>query len=332
MIGSLEDSQINGEEASIYEVINAKCASVIRFIAQKINKYELSPGYLRTRSMRRDLFAGSWKFVTLDEVYLWTCDWLRNFPMDYDAIVGLPRSGLIVANIMSVKSGKPLSIPELIIERKIWKSSKIQTPEKFERILLVEDSITTGKEMKQAYDLIQKHLPDSKITKASLMVALDGKNYCDFYYRCMDTPNVFEWDMMHRKFGKVAFDYDGVLCKDCPEQIDADEVKYRKWLVDVEPLFIPTYEIDCIMINRLEKYRPETEGWLKAHDVRYKKLVMWDLPDKKDRNGGFAEHKARMVINEEPDYMIESEEQQARFVHDKTGIPVICIDKMMIFS
>ena len=43
------------------------------------------------------------------------------------------------------------------------------------------------------------------------------------------------------------------------------------------------YEINTIVTSRLEKYREPTEKWLKDHGVKYKQLIMLDLPSAEER-------------------------------------------------
>ena len=283
--------------------------------------------------MERAICAGKCKFVALDEALLWTCDWVKQCPMEYDVIVGVPRSGLFIANIMASKLGKPLSTPDLIIQKKVWMSSQVSSPNNFDKILLVEDSAGVGRQIHSAYDLIRKYLPDSKITKASLIVTPEGRKHFDLYYKVIPWPMLSEWNIMHYKiFNTVAFDIDGVLCEDYFATSDLDENLYKKWLLTAKPFLIPAYEIDYVITNRLEKYRPETTKWLEEHKVKYKKLIMWDIKKKEDRIGLYAEHKVKMVIDLEPDYMIESNAHIAKTIHERTYIPVVCTENMMIYS
>ncbi len=39
-----------------------------------------------------------------------------------------------------------------------------------------------------------------------------------------------------------------------------------------------------------------------------------------------------MVIDLEPDYMIESNAHIAKTIHERTYIPVVCTENMMIYS
>ena len=60
-----------------------------------------------------------------------------------------------------------------------------------------------------------------------------------------------------------------------PEEND-DGPRYREFLLNAQPLFIPRTEVGTLFTSRLEKYRPEIMAWLKKNHVKYDKLVMLD--------------------------------------------------------
>lgn len=78
-------------------------------------------------------------------------------------------------------------------------------------------------------------------------------------------------------------DIDGVLCVDPTPEENDDGPRYREFLLNAQPLFIPRTEVGTLVTSRLEKYRPETMAWLKKNHVKYDKLVMLDLPNKEAR-------------------------------------------------
>lgn len=62
-------------------------------------------------------------------------------------------------------------------------------------------------------------------------------------------------------------DIDGVLCADPTPEENDDGEKYRHFLLNTPPLFIPKVTIGTLVTSRLEKYRPETEAWLQKNHV-----------------------------------------------------------------
>ena len=76
-----------------------------------------------------------YSFVSFEDVVVWTRELTRKIPNEFDVIIGIPRSGLLVANLIALKFGRPLSTPELFVEGKFWLSRAISRNNEFVRIL-----------------------------------------------------------------------------------------------------------------------------------------------------------------------------------------------------
>ena len=295
--------------------------------------------YLKSRNLKRNLKGKTFKFVTIDQASIWTMEWIKTFPGQYDLIVGIPRSGMFIASIIALKLGKGLTTPELFREGKFWHSSFIKEKLSFDQVkhvLLVDDAVDTGRAMSNALEVIQPMSEGITVTKASMIVREEVKPMVDLYHKVIAPPRVYEWNILHRKIasywghGILAVDMDGVLCADCPQGVDHDEELYLEWLKTARPYLIPAFEIDVIVSNRLEKYRLDTERWLKKHNVKYKKLYMWDIPDKSERKDRFARHKIGHLLQLKPDMYWESSWAQSQKIWAETKIPTLCIDEMTL--
>jgi orotate phosphoribosyltransferase len=296
------------------------------------NNRVLSETYLRVRHAKQ-IFAGKqFTFVTVNKMVKWTTEWIKLFPTNYDIIVGIPRSGLLVATVVALKLGKPVTTPELFAQNQYWKSKLIDKIEQYTTVLLIDDSATSGKAMVESYQLLKSYNKNLMITKAALIVTEESKEFVDLYYKIVPHPRIFEWNLMHAKKGKVASDLDGVICENCPEGVDSDEHLYVEWLKKARPYLIPSFEIDVIISSRLEKYRSETETWLSKHGVRYKKLILWNIKSKQERNGRHAEHKIGVLLKIKPEFFWESSFWEAKQIWENTRIPTLCIDEMILFG
>jgi len=306
---------------------------------RRVNTTSYSRAYLQSRNLKRNLKGKKFKFVTIDQASIWTMEWIKTFPCQYDLIVGIPRSGMFIASIIALKLGKGLTTPELFREGRFWHSSFMNEKLSFDQVknvLLVDDAVDTGRAMSSAMEVIEPMSKGISITKASMIVREDSKPIVDLYHKVIAPPRVFEWNILHRKIasywghGILAVDMDGILCANCPRGVDNDELLYLEWLNSARPYLIPSFEIDAIVSNRLEKYRPDTEHWLKMHNVKYKKLYMWDIPDKSERKEGFARHKIEQLLQLKPDMYWESEWAQSQMIWSQTKIPTLCIDEMTL--
>lgn len=288
--------------------------------------------YLRCRSIERTLTGRRLRFVSFHRMVTWTNDWIRCLPDRYDLIVGIPRSGLLVANIIASKLGKPLTTPEDLRQGRMWMTGRsVQPYVESDKILLVEDRVTKGRELYRTLDILQQH-GDFKITTASLMVADEAKSLVDVYYTVVPDPVLFEWNLVHAKKGALATDLEGVLCHGPPKGLDSDEAAYVKWMRNAMPYLVPLYEIDAIVSSRPERYRFETESWLAKHRVSYKQLILRDIPSMHDGRGKIASYKAEALLSVKPDLYWEGHVKDAKEVYETTGIPTLCVDRMVLLS
>ena len=281
----------------------------------------------------RALFRGSWHYVTIEELSEYTTQWVKQFPENYDVVVGLPRSGLMVAAMIGGKLGKPITTPELFSTH-VWMSKRAESRE-VKRVLLVDDSFKTGTSMRQAKETLLKTIKDPKIsvTTAAVIISPGCEQYVDLFYTKISSPRIFEWNLLHDHKGVVAVDMDGVLCKDPPPLLDEDEAMYRDWISTVEPYLIPHFTIDVIVSNRLEKYRAETEAWLKKQRVSYKELRMWNLEESKmRREGSKARHKIQNILEIKPFMFWESSRKDAEEIVSATRVPVWCVEDNIVLS
>ncbi len=302
---------------------------------------QISKMYLRSRNLRRNLNGKQLSFVNVDQASLWTLEWIQSFPQRYDLIVGVPRSGMLIASLIALKLGRPLTTPDLFQQGRYWKSQEDKNPAELgnnSRILLVDDSIDSGRSMQEAVDAIRAIDSDIEVTRACLIATEASKSAVDLYHKVITPPRTFEWNLLHRKVashlprGRLAVDLDGVLCANLPPGVDGDENLYLQALSRANPYMIPSFDVDAIITCRLEKYRPQTEEWLQKHRVRYGELLMWDLPSKAERRDRFEQHKVKQLLRVKPDMFWESNWDQAQSIWSETRIPTLCVDRMELLS
>lgn len=146
----------------------------------------ISRCYIRLRNIQRGL-GNKGTFVSFEESLLWTLDWIKCFPDNYDVIVGVPKSGLLVASIIATKLGLPLSTPDLFADGKYWISSRIEdtigkkSVNEFQKILLVDDCLRHEKTIKEPEQIMSSANPKIKITKAALLVSKKAAGYVDIH-------------------------------------------------------------------------------------------------------------------------------------------------------
>lgn len=264
---------------------------------------------------------------------------LSIIPRDFDLIVGVPRSGMLPANLLALYLNRSYTDIDSFLNGKIYKAgarSQFFESVEHKKVLVVDDSIASGSAMTKCKKTL-KHLEDKFDIKYCAIYVIPGKEkMVDYYFESVATPRYFQWNILnHTTLKKACFDIDGVLCEDpTPEQNDDGE-KYIDFILNAKPLFVPGSKIGTIVTSRLEKYRKETETWLNANHIKYNDLVMLDLPDMATRQkaNNHSEHKAKVYMSKPYVLFIESEYAQAVEINRISKKPVLCTANFeMIFE
>jgi len=264
---------------------------------------------------------------------------LSIIPRNFDLIVGVPRSGMLPANLLSLYLNRPYTDIHSFMNGHIYKAGargQFFDIKQFKKILVVDDSVASGAALQECKENL-KHLAGEFDIKYCAVYVIPGKEKSvDYFFEVVPLPRYFQWNILnHTTLEKACFDIDGVLCADpLPEQND-DGPKYIDFILNAPPLFIPGSKIGTIVTSRLEKYRKETETWLKANNVKYNELVMLDLPDMAARQkaNNHSGHKAKAYMAKPYVLFVESDLTQAIQINQIAKKPVLCTENFeMIFD
>ena len=264
--------------------------------------------------------------------------WMESIPKDIDVVIGIPRSGMLAADLIALYLNKPLADIDGFIKGHIMgvgthKISMEKTAHG--QALVVDDSVLTGSAVRRAKEKLEAARPDYRFIFASPYVAQDSAHMVDQYYQVLPIPRVFEWNMFHHSIlSKSCVDIDGILCRDPKPEENDDGPAYRNFISTVAVKIRPSIAIKWLVTSRLEKYRAQTREWLAANGIMYENLFMLDLPDQaaRVRLGSHAAFKARVYAETQAVIFIESSYEQALQIARICGKPVICTDSgSMVF-
>lgn len=271
----------------------------------------------------------------LDRLIVKNLHKIRAIPAD--VIVHCPRSGTIPASLIATYLCKPFaSVDEYCAGIINVRKSEFKD---LNRILLVDDSISTGQQMAGFIRQIKEVKPDCKIYTLAVY-SYSGSKYTLNPTLILDTHNdpdyIYSWFMWKTfRLKHCAVDMDGVLCRDVVVGEDDDGERYDNFLRTAELKFKPfdylkgRDVIGSIVTGRLEKYRKQTEGWLENNGVKYNKLIMCPAKTRDERKLiNPAKWKASIFSWPEYKLFIESSEKEARIIADIARKPVFCIDTM----
>ncbi len=264
---------------------------------------------------------------------------LSILPRDFDLIVGVPRSGMLPANLLALYLNKPYTDIHSFMNGHIYKAGargQFFDTKQFKKILIVDDSVASGAALKECRENLKVLNDQFDIQYCAIYVIPGKEKSVDYYFETVPLPRYFQWNILnHTTLEKACFDIDGVLCADpLPEQNDDGE-KYIDFILNAPPLFIPGSKIGTIVTSRLEKYRKETETWLAKYNIKYNDLVMLDLPDMKARQraNNHGGHKAKAYMSKPYVLFVESEMSQALEINRLSKKPVLCTENFeMIFE
>ncbi len=244
----------------------------------------------------------------------------------YDVIVGIPRSGMLPATMLATMLQLPLA--DVIGYRHgIVHGPSGRPAQPGKRILLVDDTCNKGSAMARAMSLLPKGTKATRLAVFGPYQVEDPQRIVDISLAQCKGPRVFAWNMMkHRRLPRWGTDFDGVLCRD-PEKAENDDgPRYLRFMREAEPLFLPKRPIGHVVTCRLERYRNETEDWMRRHGVQFTALHMMPFATKAERmaHGGRGAWKAGIVKQSGVEMFIESCPKQAGIIAREAQVPVWC--------
>lgn len=264
---------------------------------------------------------------------------LHILPRDFDLVVGIPRSGMLPANLLALYLNRPYTDLDSFVNGHIYKAGArgeffdIKT---LKRVLVVDDSVASGAALDKCKKKLMPFSDDFEFSYCVIYALPESKNSVDYYFEEVPLPRYFQWNILnHIILEKACFDIDGVLCVDPTEDQNDDGEKYIDFLLNAPPLFVPGCQIGTLVTSRLEKYRSQTEEWLRKNNVKYNKLVMSEHSSMEERRraNSHATHKAKEYSSPSYSLFVESSLDQALEINRLTGKPVLCTQNFeMIFD
>ena len=244
-----------------------------------------------------------------------------------DLVIGVPRSGMLPATIMANHWHIPMSTPNLFVEGKVMGSGPRLELKEINNVLVVDDS----------------HLRGFSMSSVKTLLSCSDRNfkYCAIYYedetklieldyagKQVKSPRCFQWNFLAHKTitPQTAYDMDGVLCVAPTDEQNDYGPKYEKFLKNTLPLYIPGHKVGAIVTGRLEKYRLQTETWLKKYKVEYSKLIM------RSEGVDHSVNKAEVYKQIRYKMFVENELKQVKMIHELTGKPVLHTESWKLYG
>lgn len=281
-------------------------------------------------------------FITYEDMINCLYKNIGKIPRDIDLVVGIPRSGLMVANIIALFLNLPLVDLDGFLQGRVIATGKtrrdsnwVSTVYDVKKILVVDDSISTGEAIKCAKEKIANSYFKGDAVYCAIYALPTNFFSVDIYFAIINHPRLFEWNYLHHWILKHAcVDIDGVLCEDPTCFQNDDGESYQKFLLNAVPRFLPTKKIGFIVTTRLEKYRSQTEAWLKRYGIDYNSLVMLNVNSASDRRRNIDQGEFKGEIYKKSDCVLflESNYEQAIKICDVSNKAVFCVDNRKLVT
>lgn len=288
------------------------------------------------------------KYITLSDLASTIRNNLYRIPHDIDFVMGVPRSGMIVASIIA----EFINVPLIDLDSFVFGASPsggrrlryvTESDRTVKRVLVVDDTMYAG----TANRLARKKLgPFNDGYEFIYLVAYHEGRCNDFDIALEDvrkyTDNfsqivLYEWNILQHHANVMQtflFDMDGVFCQDPPDE--RDKKAYRDYIMNAIPLFIPKATIGEIVTFRLESNRKITEDWLAGQGINYNALTMFPANTWEERRwSGVSPARFKAdIYNQRPQakLFIESEDHQASEINRLTGRPVYCVSSNKMYE
>lgn len=253
---------------------------------------------------------------------------------DVEAIVAIPRSGLLPATVIATAVHRPLFVLSgegVLID--VGSGARGNPLSKYPRkFLVVDDSVYSGYQMSKARDFFKGDVEFAAVycTDPSAV------DICGVEHQGI---HLFEWNLFNNATnmtgrpgvpvleGGVALDFDGVICKDPTQELADDEEGWLRWMDEVQPNLLPRgCSVPLIVSFRIEAWRDKTERWMNRWGVKCDRLVLHPAKTHKERDESFnvAEHKGEVFGRSKCQLMVESNPIQASIIARHTKKVVIC--------
>ena len=266
--------------------------------------------------------------------------WSRRLPRDIELVAGVPRSGLLAANLLALYLNVPLTDLDGLLAGRCFEAGSarrkrfhadggsehfLATPR---NVLVLDDSVWGGDTMRSVRDRIEQAGIPHRVRYGAVYVAPGRESAVDFYCESLNGPRVFEWNVLDGELLRYFFvSLEGVIR---PHAEPGASGRALAGAGDARPYLVPSVEIGWIISERPERQRAETAGWLDAHAIGYRNLVMAGDAGVEHLPAASAAYKADAYRATDASLFLEPSLRQAVEIARFSGRPVLCTDAMQM--
>lgn len=251
------------------------------------------------------------------------------FSGDWDLVVGVPRSGMVPAYMIALALNVNCTdisswVNNYPLKRGLTRGvrKELSSPWEAKKVLIVDDSIMTGKSLRSEIDA----LPDWLLSRASTLAVYSGKpirSDVDIILEFLPHPRAFEWNIFHHNvMNRSCICLEGMIAEG---DIGGDQCTPRF-------RYIPSRDINTIVSCQNESSRHEVETLLASHGISYQNLVMANNDNDVMAIDSLVRFKVKAFIASTADLFIEGNSDQAKLICREARKPVFCSSDNCIYN
>lgn len=273
-----------------------------------------------------------WRWITAEQFVTDLRHLSRMLPYPVRGVAGIPRGGSIAAGLLSSWLNVPLyQLSPRGLELCPSSGRRAAASTYSGPLVIADDDSFSGITM----DRLRRKVDTPNIT--AVAYTWSGSFHPpDLFVRRFPCTWLCEW----RYFSswvtlRSGFDFDGVLCEDCPPEDDDDGPRYRNFLRTVSPRWFPRgCRVPLIATARREAYRDETAAWMRRWGIECDRLVMGQWPNLRERSAEKVIDLKVQAFEALPKltFFCESDPWQAQRIAERVRRPVACPPARRIFN
>ena len=263
---------------------------------------------------------------------------LSRVPSDVDLIVGIPRSGLIPASVISLGLNLPMTDVEGLLAgrlavtrltRRIGRGALAVRD--CSHALVLDDSIYTGSTLAVIKERIRAAQLPLRVTYAAVYATPESVGAVDLHFEVCPRPRVFEWNYLHHHVLATSLvDLDGVLGIDSQLFNAASPSERATYLAGLQPRVRPTARILGFITDCVSAGQADLQAWLQHHGISFQHLI---LRDRAPHRSSDPSHKARAYHREtRATLFLDGSSGDGQRIASRSGKPVIDVRERRLYE
>ncbi|TVU89182.1 phosphoribosyltransferase family protein [Vreelandella titanicae] len=253
----------------------------------------------------------------------------EKFSGDWDLVVGVPRSGMVPAYMIALALNVNCTdisswVNNYPLKRGLTRGvrKELSSPWEAKKVLIVDDSIMSGKSIRSEIDA----LPEWLASRATTLAVYSGKpirSDIDIILEFLPHPRAFEWNIFHHNvMNRSCICLEGMIIEG-EAGSDKRTARFR---------YIPSRYINTIVSCQHESSRHEVEILLVNNGISYRNLVMANNDKDVMAMDSLVRFKVKTFIDSTADLFVEANSDQAKLICREARKPVFCSSDNCIYN